>query len=300
MKKVLLFLLVVSSVLFSCKNESKNSEKIDPSVVADKSPVPVAELSENEQRTLEPKKQRFSQTQFIRDEVGLYYEVEDGKMHYAKLSELGDSVWIYLNDDGSIEQKLAQHLIANQKAKMFFDFVHVKYEEDSFWVRADFISGKNSQKLFLVKENTFVYAEPEDYMISSKVVEKGTLVALADGGDKYDKFCKCVYYDAPFKTEVYLKRDALSDDEEMIEIELVFQNMKKRNSWLVRDEVILNLINALKPTDPIEYISYLTDKIKKFAEKEELAPEVWSALENLQQAQKNEKSKEDEFLGGAK
>ncbi len=294
MKKIFLFIISLFLMLFSCKNNSKNTASTAGELVSENS-----ELQESELVKSQDKKPQFSQTQFIVEDVILYEEGEEGKMYYAKHAGIGDYVLLYLTDDGSIEQKEALPMIANNKES--YNFVHINYEDKSFWVRDFCLSGKNSQKLFFVLDKAFVYAEPQDHMITSKSVDKGSFVALADGGDQYGDFYKCIVYDKnPFGKEVYLRNSSLSDNEEMIEIALVFQKLKKRNSWLVRDEVILNLINALKPTDPIEYISYLTDKIKKFAEKEELAPEVWSALENLQQAQKNEKSKEDEFLGGAK
>ncbi len=274
MKKIFLFIISLFLMLFSCKNNSKNTPSTASELVSENS-----ELQESELVKSQDKKPQFSQTQFIVEDVILYEEGEEGKMYYAKHAGIGDYVLLYLTDDGSIEQKEALPMIANNKE--LYNFVHINYEDKSFWAHDFCLSGKNSQKLFFVLDKSFVYAEPQDYMITSKSVDKGSFVALADGGDQYGDFYKCIVYDKnPFGKEVYLRNSSLSDNEEMIEIALVFSKLWKGDFNLVRDELILNLIYEARSRLNSDEESYLRDKIRELKNFDRLSDEIKAAYVN--------------------
>ncbi|MBR1536082.1 MAG: hypothetical protein IJ630_04005 [Treponema sp.] len=261
MKKVLLCLFAFSvsafsGLLLSCKEKSSGND-------GDTS-IPVK------------KEQMVSSSRIIYSGWDLYEERNDGKMYAVREAECGDEVKIFLNEDGSVEQKKAtRHLQSGKEENL--DFVHVLYEEEEFWTRDIFIAGPNYMYSTVVLKDAFIYSAPDGTSITGSQITEGSCVVLEQMASPSNDFFKVVIYNGkPFGKEVYISQENLALGPQAVlcgEIARVFSKIDEKTPTAVRDEILQKLIADSSKWDSKEK-DYLTEKILKLYEKTLLPEEI--------------------------
>lgn len=236
MKKILLAMCTVSALLFSCKE--KNTEAGTPA---------------KEQVSI----QNTAESMIIYSGWVLSTEKDDGKMYAVREAETGDHVKIYLNEDGTIEQKTATRHFNNGKEDEV-NMVRVQFDGDDYWSRDIFLSGLGDSSTncyntpAVVITDTFAYDSPSGTSLTSRQLKEGTLVAFMENqAEGYDGFFKVVIYNGnPFGKQIWLKNDTLTAEPMTIEIVRTFEKLNRkvekeadRIKPEIRNEILWRLIN---------------------------------------------------------
>ncbi len=259
MKKILVAFFAIaalSSLFFSCKEKSAGGSK-------------------------NAKKQNVSLSRIIYSGWDLYEEREDGKMYAVKEAELGDEVQIYLNSDGSVEQKNAiRHLQSGKEEPL--DFVRVVYDEKDYWTRDIFLAGPNIAFVGVLLENALAYSAPNGGSVTGTQLKEGSFVAMeSDLPEEGEEFVKVVIYNGkPFGKEIYIRKDSIAFDDETKELVRLFSRFNEKTPVEVRDEILLTLINETASWN-VGVRDYLCQKTSNLAEKNLLSEEVVEALKSI-------------------
>ena len=155
MKKIFLpfiALSLFSALCFSCKEKSAgNGESVDSAPAQ--------------------KERKVSQSRIIYSGWDLYEEQSDGKMYAVREAECGDSVSIYMKEDGSIEQKNAVRHLQSGKEENYRDHIEDMINHVEMPVRAVLGSSSISLQDFvnlqvgdIIRLNTGVAEELDVYV----------------------------------------------------------------------------------------------------------------------------------------
>ncbi|MBQ4378743.1 MAG: hypothetical protein II821_06060 [Treponema sp.] len=262
MKKILFALLAVSAVFFSCKEKT---------------------ASGGENSKAPAKEQKLSPSRIIYSGWDLYEERSDGKMYAVKEAECGDEIFIYLNEDNTVEQKNAvRHLQSGKEEAL--DFIHVVYEDLSYWTRDIFTAGPNYYYSTVVLKDAFAYSAPDGGSLSGSQVAEGSFVAMENMSTPTNDFFKVVIYNGkPFGKEIWLKSENLAIGSGAVrtgEIVRVFSKINEKTPEKVRDEILLKLISesASWGTDESDY---LAEKVLSLEKKNLLSEKVAESVKNI-------------------
>lgn len=236
MKKTMLAICAIAGLcvpFFSCKGKDSNG-------------------TNQSGKSESAKVQKTADSLIIYTGWDLYTEKDDGKMYAVREAECGDSVKIYLNDNDSIEQKIAiRHLSSGKEDSL--NFVRVQYEGEDFWTRDIFLSGLGDGEdgryniPAVAIADTFAYSAPNGSAITGTQIAEGTVFAYRkhqpEGQDGF--FNAVIYNGNPFGKEIWIKHEAfVTDYQPLFEIVRTLSKIDEKTKPEVREEIILEMIDS--------------------------------------------------------
>ena len=236
MKKTMRAICAIAclSVFFSCKEKNPNG------------------ANQEAEKAEAVKIQQAADSLIIYSGWDLYEERDNGKMYAVREAENGDRVKIYLNDDNSIEQKIAiRHLSSGKEDSL--NFVRIQFDGEDFWTRDIFVSGLGDGEMeryntpAVAIADTFAYSAPNGSAITGTQIDEGTIFAYRENQvEGYDGFFKVVIYNGnPFGKEIWLKDEAfVTDYQPLFEIVRTLSKIDEKTKPEVREEIVLEMISA--------------------------------------------------------
>lgn len=281
MKKVLMAFFVIAAFVFSgCKNDKNAAENEVPVVVEEK------------------KVQTYQAGALLYSGWDLYEMRDDGKMYAVQEAESGDKIWIFEDETGAVEQKIAVRHLSNGTEESM-NFIHVLYGESKdeaeafgaeFWARDIFVAKDGFVKTAVVFEDSYAYSTPDGISITKTKLEDGAVIVIND--EKLDGFVHAKIYNGnPFGKDAYFLDTTVTTDAVGMELVKTLRKFDKDTKVEIADEIVEKMLDAWKigsdaskvgkPGDEY-FFKFLKDENRVFKISEEVMFDVNRAYEDYE------------------
>ena len=210
-----LIAMILTTFILSCSGSIENASTPQR---------PATEATESENVTSTEPEKVYSQKPSVILYSGwvLYLEDKDGKYVASAQASTGDVAYIIYENSSKVEIKEAPRKLSSGEDKV--DLVKVMYNDTEYWTRTIFISDGGIPAMIYDEDGARIFSAADLANRTDKKLNFRDSVAYIDSVD--EDFCKVVIYSGTeYGKEIFIENDAITTDEDKIDIQKTLINM---------------------------------------------------------------------------